>query len=98
MGYELTLKRGDLAPDVEIQVTDENDVPVDLTGASITFSMWNSRNPGTLVIDDNAGVLTNAAQGRIAYRWSGSDTDQTPGTYEAEFTIDPAVGDNMQAP
>lgn len=98
MGYELQLKRGDLAPDVEITVTDENDVAVDLTGAAITFSMWNARAPGTLVLDDKVGELVVAAQGKIAYRWQAGDTDQPPGTYEAEFTVDPVVGDDMQAP
>lgn len=98
MAYEITIKRGDQAPDVEIIVKDENNAVVDVTGATITFSMWNCRTPGTVVLDDKAGVVVNGPLGEIAYRWAAGDTDQTPGTYEAEFTLDPAVGDNMQIP
>lgn len=98
MGYELTIKRGDLAPDVELTVTDENDLPVDLSGAAVTFSMVNCRKPGTSIIDDKAGVLVNAAQGKIAYRWETGDTDHPAGTYIGTFNLDPAVGDDMTVP
>jgi hypothetical protein len=98
MGYQLNIKQGDLAPDVELTVTDENGAVVDLTGAAVTFSMCSARNPGVAVIDDAAAVITAPTQGKIAYQWGAGQTSIEPGTYEGEFTIDPAVGDNMQAP
>lgn len=98
MAYELTVKRGDIAPDVELTITDENGVAVDLTGAAVTFSMVSSRNPAVAVLDDRPGVLVTPLEGKIAYRWTAGETDIEPGTYEGEFTIDPQVGDNMTAP
>jgi hypothetical protein len=98
MAYQLNIKRGDLAPDVELTVTDENGAVVDLTGAAVTFSMVSARSPGTLIIDDRPAVITAPTQGKIAYQWGAGETDIEAGTYEGEFTIDPAVGDNMQAP
>lgn len=96
--YSVTLKRGDIEPDVEITVTDENGAAVDLTGATITFSMANSRLPGVAVLDDRPGELVDAPNGKIAYRWTAGETDIEPGTYEGEFTIDPTAGDTLQAP
>lgn len=98
MGYQLNIKRGDQAPDVELTVTDENGAVVDLTGSTVTFSMSSARNPSVSVLDDRPAVIVSPTLGKIAYQWAVGETDIEAGTYEGEFTIDPAVGDNMQAP
>jgi hypothetical protein len=97
MGYQLNIKQGDLAPDVELTVTDENGVVVDLTGAAVTFTLASARMPGLALLDHKTAVIVAPTQGKVAYQWAAGETN-TPGTYEGEFTIDPAVGDNMQAP
>ena len=98
MPYEITVKRGDLHPDVELTVTDDLGAVVDITGAGVKFSMCSARDPSVNVVDAQDGVLVTAALGKIAYRWKALETDLEPGTYEGEFTIDPVVGDTIQVP
>src|SRR5690348_13751737 len=86
----LIVKQGDLFPDVITTVKDENGVVVDLTAATLTFSMRKSRNP-TVKVNAAAGALVDAVNGKISYSWQGTDTD-TPGTYEGEFRIVPSGG------
>jgi len=94
----MIVKQGDLFPDVETTVKDENGVVVDITGTSqITFSMRNSRNPSSVPINGAAGVLVNGPQGQIAFRWGAGQTD-VAGTYEGEFKLTPAAGDAFRVP
>jgi hypothetical protein len=87
----VVVKQGDLFPDVETTVRDENGAVVDLTAATVTFSMRRAREPGSVKINGAAGVLVDGPNGKIAYRWAGSNTD-TPGTYEGEFRVTPTGG------
>jgi hypothetical protein len=95
----LTVKAGDLFPDVEEVVTDENDVPVDITGATVKFSLRKARDPSTVVIASADGVITDGPAGRLAYRWQTADqTAVTAGTYEYLFRLTPTTGDPFHAP
>jgi hypothetical protein len=95
----LTIKQGNSFPDVEEIVTDENDVPVDITGYTITFSMRNARNPSSIPINDKPAVVTNGPLGAMAYQWGDPDpATLAVGTYEYLFYLTPPVGDAFFAP
>jgi hypothetical protein len=94
----VVVKQGDLFPDVEDIVLDENGAVVDVTGATIKFSMRPARDPATVSLDEQDGSVVNGPQGKIKYQWLSGQTDITAGTYEGEFTIDPAVGDTFRHP
>jgi hypothetical protein len=92
-----TIKQGDLFPPIDEIVKDENNVVVDVTGATIKFSMRKARDPTSIKIALIAGSVINGPLGKIRYQPAGSDTD-TPGTYEGEFQVTPAAGNAMRVP
>ena len=71
-------------PDLEIQLLDNN-VAVDLTGATVTFSMENA-DTGALKVDAAAAVLSDATAGKVKYQWAAADVD-TPADYFGQFKI-----------
>lgn len=78
------MKRNDRRPFLEMELLSATGVAVNLTGATITFTM---RLPGGAVkVNAAACVVTNAAAGLAEYRWATGDTD-TVNTYEGWFTI-----------
>lgn len=79
----LRLSVGATLPELEVQVLDQN-VPVDLSTGTVTFSMENSA--GALKVTAAAGVLVDAAQGKIKYVWGSADVD-TEGTFIGQFKI-----------
>lgn len=82
-----TIKRGDTSPSLDYLL---DPATVDLTGATVRFSMRNSA--GTLVLDRvtaSAPVLTVAP--KVRYAWSGADT-AVAGFYRAEFEVTYAGG------
>ncbi len=91
MTLVVNIKQGDLFPDIETVVRDENGAVVDLTGATVKFYMRRSREPASVKINNADGVLVDGPGGRIKYPPTGSDTD-TPATYEAEFRVFPTGG------
>ena len=61
---------------------------VDLTGATVTFSMRHQKAKATEtpVVNGAACTVTDAAAGAVEYRWGATDLD-VPGLYTAEFKI-----------
>jgi hypothetical protein len=62
------VKAGDLFPDVEDTVLDQDGAVVDLTAATVKFSMRAARDPDAIKVSAADGVLVNGPQGKIAYR------------------------------
>jgi len=91
------VKQGDLYPDVETTVQDEANANVDLTGATVKFSMRSSRNPSVAALSLVTATIVDAPTGKISYQWAAGNTD-TPGTYEGEFRVTPAAGDPFRVP
>ena len=91
------IKQSDLFPPIDEIVKDENNVVVDVTGATIAFSMRKARDPTSIKINLAVGSVTNGPLGKIRYQMAGTDTD-TPGTYQAEFRVTPAAGNPMRVP
>lgn len=75
-------------PKVEIQILDGSD-PVDLTGATVTFSMQDSN--GVAKITGAAATLDDAATGKVSYALQGADVD-TDGVFSGQFSVVVAGG------
>jgi hypothetical protein len=80
---DVYMKQGDTKPDLELTFLDGNGSAVDLTGATVVFSM---RRAGTVVISEQACTLVTAASGEAKYVWQAGDTD-TAGVYEGEAEV-----------
>lgn len=78
------IKKGDLNPalSVEFQFNDGSAVP--LTGGSIWFSM---ANLNFTPYYSGLAVITDAANGKAEYRWTGSIDTASAGTYWSDFKI-----------
>lgn len=93
----VVIKQGDLFPDFETVVRDEDGVAVDITDAVALFSMRKARDPSSVKIDGALAEVTSGAGGQVVYRWQSGDTDE-PGTYEGEFHVTPFAGDRFRVP
>lgn len=88
---QLVLKVNDLQPYYYARLKDVDGDDVDLSGASIVFSMKNI-DSDTLKIDRASASLTNdGTDGKFHYEWQSGDTD-TAGIYRIEFEISVSGG------
>jgi len=94
----MIVKRGDLFPDVEAIVKDENGNVVNTTGATILFTMRAARNTSYRPVQAAAGVVVNGPLGKIGYNWISGDTEIAAGTYEGEFKVSGLVGGPYRVP
>jgi hypothetical protein len=86
------IKSSDTASFITRDLKDAFGAPVNVTGASVVFSM-RVKPAGTMKITRETGVIVNAGIGRVRYEWAsdGSDTD-TADEYEGEFQVTYANG------
>ena len=86
------IKQNDTASFITRDLKDAFGAPVNVTGASVVFSM-RVKPAGTMKITRETGVIVNAGIGRVRYEWAsdGSDTD-TADEYEGEFQVTYANG------
>lgn len=84
------LVEGDTSPGLERVLRDHAGQPINLAGASVTFSMGN-RVTGAAKITAAPALIQSAAAGVVRYGWTPEDTD-TAGQYDAEFTVTYADG------
>lgn len=82
--YDFVIKTGAVEPNITAQLTNNNDLPIDLTGASVRFKM---AEPGGSIVIDKKAQISEPVQGRVVYSWVESDTS-TDGQYNAEFAVD----------
>jgi hypothetical protein len=77
------LKKGDRLPVLQRTLYGADGVALNLTGATVTFSMRPSGS-ATLKVTDGACVLSDAAGGVVQYEWGATDSD-TAGSFVGEF-------------
>ena len=100
MADTLYIKRNDLQPYYLAQARDSDDAVIDLTGATIVFTMkvYNSDGTtGTVKVSRQSVSITDATNGKCEYRWASADTD-TAGNYIVEFEVTPASGGKFTIP
>jgi hypothetical protein len=79
-----TIKQNDTSPALVAELKDSSNVAIDLTGATVTFSM---KDPyGRVVVNKQAASVRNTLAGEVAYYWEAGDTSQAGNNY-AEFQI-----------
>lgn len=84
--YKFYIKQGDTAPPVSIQVIrQDNGLPLNLTSSTVKFSM-RMTGANTNAVNSLDGVITDAVNGKVEYRWTNTDTS-TVGNYRGEFIV-----------
>jgi hypothetical protein len=91
----VTIKKGDRLPVLARQFT-LDDEPINLTGATVTFDMWNA-STGTQVITAGVCTVVTAATGDVEYPWSANDALLNAGQYLGAFTAT-FTGKTLTAP
>jgi len=77
------IKKGDLLQEIQVDFQNSDGTPIDLTSASVKFSMVNCETDAVKVNAATATIVTPTL-GRVKYTWSGTDTD-TAGQFRGEF-------------
>jgi hypothetical protein len=81
-----TFTQGNTKPYLAQQIKTKKDLaPVNLTSASVAF-YFAEQNARTPTVSAGLVTITDAANGKVEYRWNVSDLDK-PGVYDAEFRI-----------
>jgi len=78
------MKQNDTSPDLQVTLKDGDNNAVDVTGATIVFSM--SDIGGVVKVSEQSVTSVTEASGIVKYTWASGDTD-TPGTYKGEFEV-----------
>lgn len=91
------MKQGTTKPTLVRTITDEDGLPVDLTGAqSVKFTM--ASVPGKPKVSAaNAAVVGDATEGTVEYTWQAADMDRA-GDYSGYFLAVLANGDVVSYP
>ena len=78
-------KTGDTKTDLQVTLKDGDRNVVDVTGATVKFSML-LEGGTTLVINEGAVTLVTAASGIVKYEWTAPDVTLA-GTFLGEFEV-----------
>lgn len=95
-----TLGQGNLIPELEFTVEDEDGNAIDLTAcSSVQFLMATIPSDWTDSANKVNAVATfvDKPAGRVKYSWAGTDTD-TPGRFAAIFEFVDGVGKKFSVP
>ena len=84
------IKQNDTRPAIAANLTDANAAAVNLTGATVKFSM-RVDPAGTVKVNAATATIDDAEAGQVSYNWTASDTN-TADDYEAEFQVTFAGG------
>lgn len=81
---DATVRSGDTAPALVATLKADDGTVVNLTGATVTFSMRDQKTGAILVT--GACTLTSATGGVVTYTWVTGNTD-VAGVYNADFKV-----------
>ena len=88
----LYIKANDTASFITRALKDAFGAPVNVTGASVGFSM-RVKPAGAMKVTTEDAVIVTAGTGRVRYEWNSSDGDtNTAAEYEGEFQVTYANG------
>ena len=91
----LPLKKGDRLPVIDVQLIGANGAAVNLTGATVTFTM--ASEDGRVISNRAPATVTAATTGNVRYSWDADDTLQI-GTFLCEWVATFAGGLEMTFP
>jgi hypothetical protein len=80
----LPMKQGDRLPELTATLELPAGTPLNLTGATVTFTMVATN--GQVLIDAAPATVVSAAAGTVKYAWDTGDTDQI-GTHRIEWIV-----------
>lgn len=78
------IEQGDTSPVITAQLTDDDDVPVAIDGASVTFVVSEPRGGDTILHED--ANIVDAEEGFVRYTWSEGDVSDF-GRFRLEFIV-----------
>ena len=79
------IKQNDTRPELDTFLRDDKDRSINITGATVKFSMRNaSTNVGKISLA--AVTVVSSTAGRVKYSFTASDTD-TAGNFDGEFQV-----------
>ena len=84
------IKQNATASFITRDLKDAFGAPVNVTGATVKFSM-RVKPAGTVKVDDQDAVVVTAGTGRVRYEWTAANTN-TADEYEGEFQVTYANG------
>ena len=79
------IKKDDTVPPLEVFLKDAFGAPVNVTGATIKFSM-RVKPAGAVKVSEATAAIVTAGSGRVRYAWVAANTD-TADEYEGEFQV-----------
>jgi len=89
-----TIKQNDTLPNLEAQLFDYDDVPINLELCGVHFHMMDKK----LVIKINRLVtIDDMEQGKVKVEWQEGDTKET-GTFKCEFEVNMPDGKIITVP
>lgn len=91
---DFTIKRNDTSPAIEIELLDDDDNPVDISGYNEVRFLMSLEGESALTVDDDTNgnvTVTDASNGIVKYEWTSSDTSEK-GYYEAEVEVEYSGG------
>lgn len=83
------IKQGDTRPTLTRQLLDEDGEPVDVTGATVRFTLEDPS--GAVVVTEQLCTVLDGPTGEVAYEWQPGDTDRD-GAHLGEFEVTYADG------
>lgn len=95
-----TLMEGDLLPEIQFTIQNDDGTPVNLTNASsVRFLMATLPTDGTDSANqiDAAATFVDKPNGVVKYTWAGTDTN-TRGRYAAVFEVTDGTGKRFSVP
>lgn len=78
--------QNDRLPELTITLYDEDGAVVDLSSATITFSMVNKIDGNVKLNKQSCSLVTDGSDGKFKYSWASGDLD-TAGIFLGEFEI-----------
>ena len=93
---QFKIRQGDTKDDLEVTLRDAVEDAVDVTGATVKFSMWGARDH-RIKIKEGSVTLVTPSSGIVKYVWQDGDTNQD-GDFEGEFEVTYSGGDIQTFP